>query len=97
MEAERDEAVEPGVGVAVADSDDERSFLRSTNTLRCEKMDDNFFAPPRRTLSRSTPSSNSGRAAGDAAAAVMRKREGGETRGRGEGGARSRELSAESR
>ena len=85
MEEEREEAVE--AGVCVAESELERSFLRSTNTLRCEKMDDNFLAPPpRRTLSRSPPSASSGTEVGEATAAVM-EREGGE---RGERGGRRR-------
>ena len=60
--------------VAVAESDEERSFLRSTNALRLEKMEDNFF-PPRRSGSRSPPSDNSGTVDGEATAAVIAQRE----------------------
>ena len=55
--------------MTVAESEEERSFLRATNMLRLEKMDDNVF-PPRNTLSRSPPS-NSGTAAGEVTAAVI--------------------------
>jgi len=65
--------------VAVAESEDERCFLRSTNTLRLGKMEDNFF-PPRRTLSRSPPSTNRGTDDGEATAAVIEQRAAGERR-----------------
>ena len=67
--------------VAVADREEERSFLRTTNTLRLEKMDDSFL-PPRRTLSRSPPSNNSGTDDGEATTAVMAR----PTQRRGKGG-----------
>lgn len=79
MEEERDEVddwYETGreEAVTVAEREEERSFLRRTNTLRFEKMDDNFF-PPRRTLSRSPLSDNSGTEVGQATAAVIDGRE----------------------
>jgi len=62
--------------VSVAEREEERSFLRTRKTLRCEKMDDSFFPPPRRTLSRSPPSANCATALGDATAAVIVQRNG---------------------